>query len=142
MPIAPQLSFKNMEPSIIVESVVAKNLRKLKKHHKSLASCRVVFERRQNRRTQGDHYRVSLDIKLNGGPEVAVTRDPPLDKDRDSAHVALREAFEIADRRLSEAVRKRHLNNHERKALSHEAELDTLSREAAALAAEPDTDLT
>jgi hypothetical protein len=65
-----------------------------------------------------------------------------LDKDRDSAHVALREAFEIADRRLSEAVRKRHLNNHERKALSYEAELDTLSREAAALAAEPDTDLT
>ena len=43
---------------------------------------------------------------------------------------------------MSEAVRKRHLNNHERKALSHEAELDTLSREAATLAAEPDTDQT
>ena len=136
MNIEPQLSFKNMEHSMTVEAVVAKNLRKLEKHHKNLASCRVVFERPQRRHTHGDHYRVSLDLKLAGGIELAVTRDPPLDKDRDSAHVALREAFEIADRRLTEAAHKRQMNNHERKALSHEAELNALSREAAALVAE------
>ena len=85
MNIEPQLSFKNMEHSMTVEAVVAKNLRKLEKHHKNLASCRVVFERPQRRHTHGDHYRVSLDLKLAGGIELAVTRDPPLDKDRDSA---------------------------------------------------------
>ena len=128
MNIEPQLAFKNIEPSETVRAIVAKNVSRLQKHHKALASCRVVFERPQHRHRHGDHYRVSVDLKLNGGIEIAVTRDPPLDKDRDSLHVALREAFDTADRQLTEANRKRQSHGHERKALTHEAELDALAR--------------
>lgn len=128
MNIEPQLAFKNMEPSDVVRAIVDKNVRKLQKHHRALSSCRVVFERPQRRHKHGDHYRVSVDLKMTGGIEVAVTRNPPLDKDRDNPHVALREAFDIADRQLTEANRRQQNHGHERKGLTHEAELEVMSR--------------
>ena len=128
MNIEPQLAFKNIEPSDVVRAIVDNNIRKLQKHHRALSSCRVVFERPQHRHKTGDHYRVSVDLKMTGGIEVAVTRNPPLDKDRDSAFVALREAFDIADRQLTEVNRRQQNHGHERKGLTHEAELAARSR--------------
>jgi ribosome-associated translation inhibitor RaiA len=107
MQLEPQVTFKNVDPSDFILGQIHAHLGKLEKRFAGVIACKVVFERPQHRHRKGDHFRVDLVLSLPGGLEVAVNRDPP-DQGREDPKVAVREAFEIAERRLAHLLGHRH----------------------------------
>jgi len=72
---------------------------KLDQYYPHLMSCRVVLEQLGRHKHQGRQFTVHIDLKVPGG-EVAITRDHDED-----VHVALRDAFDAARRKLEDYAR-------------------------------------
>jgi ribosome-associated translation inhibitor RaiA len=114
MQLEPQVTFKNVDPSDFILGQIHSHLGKLEHKFAGIVSCRVVFERPQHRHRKGDHFRVDLVLTLPDGVEIAVNRDAP-EFGREDPKVAVREAFEIAERRLDHVLSRRHESHrHER----------------------------
>lgn len=106
MPLEPQVTFKNVDPSDEVFGQIQARLDTLTRKVPALCSCRVVFERPHPRNGHGDRFRVDLVLTLPGGAEVAVSHDATSEHRPDPA-AAVGEAFAIAERRLCEAASRR-----------------------------------
>ena len=102
MPLEPQVTFKNVDPSDFILGQIQAHLTKLEGKFPGLASCRLVFERPRHRLRKGDQYRLDLVLALPGGIEIAVSQDA-----LDDPKIAVREAFEMADRRIADAISRR-----------------------------------
>jgi cold shock CspA family protein len=99
------IAFKNFEPADHVRERVAQEVARLEQFHPRMIACHVVVERVTARRHKGDLYRARVHVTLPGGKEVAVTRN------QDDAHahqdvlVAVRDAFDAAQRQIEDLAR-------------------------------------
>ncbi|MGD2053867.1 MAG: HPF/RaiA family ribosome-associated protein [Gammaproteobacteria bacterium] len=113
MQIPLQITFRDMEPSAAVETIVREKAEKLDRFA-DIMSCNVVIEMINKHQHKGTMYKVTLDITLPGG-EIAVSRDRGLDHSHEDIYVALRDSFDAARRQLQDYQRKKH-----QKVKSHE----------------------
>jgi ribosome-associated translation inhibitor RaiA len=109
MQLEPQVTFKNVDPSDFVLGQIQAHLTKLDQKFPGITSCRVVFERPHHRHHKSDRFRLDLVIVLPGGLEIVVNRAAP-DVSREDPKVAVREAFEIAERRIIHSLGRRQDN--------------------------------
>ena len=100
-----QISFRHMEHSDAIESVIREKAARLDKFAEHIMSCRVVVEPAGKHHQHGNLYEVHLDITLPGG-EIAVTREPSQHTEYKDIAVALRDAFDSARRELEDYVRR------------------------------------
>ncbi len=100
-----QVSFRNMEQSDAIESVVRTKAAKLDSFANHIMSCRVVVEPAAKHHLHGNQYTVHIDVTLPGGEVVAVREPAPHVEDKDIA-VALRDAFDSVRRELEDYVRR------------------------------------
>ncbi|MFZ5790202.1 MAG: HPF/RaiA family ribosome-associated protein [Pseudomonadota bacterium] len=110
------ISYRNLAPSPSLEMAVRRRAAKLLKLGRDrLIACHVVIAAPNRRRQQGKLYAVNLRLEMPRG-SIPVNRNPPLDHAHEDAHVAIRDAFDAALRRLEEFRRrfdgraKRHLS--------------------------------
>jgi ribosome-associated translation inhibitor RaiA len=101
-----QVSFRHMEHSDALEALVREKARRLDKFAGDIMSCRVVIEPAGKHHEYGNLYQVRIDLTL-AGEEIAVTREPGEHAEYKDIHVALRDAFDTARRRLEDYVRRR-----------------------------------
>jgi ribosome-associated translation inhibitor RaiA len=101
-----QVSFRRMEHSDALEALVREKARRLDKFAGDIMSCRVVIEPAGKHHRDGKLYQVRIDLTL-AGEEIAVTREPSEHAEYKDVHVALRDAFDTARRRLEDYVRRR-----------------------------------
>jgi len=94
-----QISFRHMESSAALESIIREKAAKLEEFHPRITSCRVVVEVRDRHHHQGKQFTVRLDIRVPGH-ELAIDRDHDED-----IYVAVRDAFDAAGRKLEDVVR-------------------------------------
>jgi ribosome-associated translation inhibitor RaiA len=120
-----QTSYRNVDASDAVETLIETEARKLEKFFARATGCRVLVERAHNR--GGREYSVRIDITVPGG-ELAITHTPGLyqnakndpgdepprlskSADVDAAHkdlqLAIRDAFRKAGRRLRDYARRK-----------------------------------
>lgn len=110
-----QITFRNMESSEAVEANIRKRVDKINRHHTEMISCRVVIEAPLQHHRKGGLFKVRIDISCPAA-KLEINRDP---SSRHLAHedvyVALRDAFNAADRKLEEYTcrRKGHIKVHE-----------------------------
>lgn len=93
------LTFRDMETSPSTEFVVREQLEKLERHCPSLISCRVVITAPTGRRTQGEHFHVTVDLTLPGA-EIVADRDPAQRHSHEDCHTAVRDAFRAATKEV------------------------------------------
>jgi cold shock CspA family protein/ribosome-associated translation inhibitor RaiA len=105
MPIDVQISFRGMEPSPAAEAQVQKRAEELEQFSDRISICRVMLEAAHRHHRQGRIYHVRVDLAVPGGRIVA-NRDSGEDHAHEDLHVAIRDAFDAARRRLQDHMRR------------------------------------
>lgn len=106
MQIPLQISFRNMDPSDAVSARVRERVTQLEKYCEHIISCRVMIDEPHRRHHTGNLFHVRIDIKVPG-KELVVDRDPSQHTAHKDAYVAIRDAFDAAERELQTYVRTR-----------------------------------
>ncbi len=122
-----QITFRNMESSEAIEAVIRKRVEKLETYYDQILGCRVLVEVPNRHHLKGRHRQIRIDLTVPNA-EIVVNHEPSLHTkqkhieaeeykksaelhaDYKDINVAIREAFEIASRRLQEYVRRRRLD--------------------------------
>lgn len=114
MQLPAQISFRGMEPSDAVEAKIRDRIAKLDRFYDRIMACRVVVESPHRRHHQGKLFHVRVDLTVPGG-ELAVTREPAEHHAHEDVFVAIRDAFEAAQRQLEDYARRQRgdLKTHE-----------------------------
>jgi ribosome-associated translation inhibitor RaiA len=101
-----QVSFRHMEPSDAIEAAIRERAATLDTFAEHIMSCRVVVEPAGKHHLHGNLYEVRIDLTVPG-EEIAVTREPSQHSEYKDIHVALRDAFDSARRKLEDYARRR-----------------------------------
>lgn len=101
-----QISFRHMDHSEALEALVPEKAVGLDKFAGDIMSCRVVVQPAGKHHQHGNLYEVRIDLTLSG-EEIVVTREPGEHTEYRDIQVALRDAFDVARRKLEDYVRRR-----------------------------------
>ena len=101
-----QIIWQNLSPSDTIEAKIRKHITKLEKFSDRLSDCRVVIEVPHRHHHQGNIYQVQINLTVPGG-ELVVNRQPSAQQTHEDLHVAIRDAFESAERQLQDYVQQR-----------------------------------
>jgi ribosomal subunit interface protein len=104
MQIPVQVSFRNMDHSAAIEVKVRERAARLDRFYDRIMGCRVVVEAPHRRHHQGKLYHVRIDLTVPGS-EILVTREPMKHHAHEDVYVAIRDAFDAAQRQLEDHVR-------------------------------------
>ncbi len=107
MPLDPSISFRHMETSPAVEALIREKVVKLETFYDRISHCDVVLEEPHKSHNKGDHFHVRIRLTVPG-EEIVVDRDQADQVQHEDAMMAVRDAFEIASRKIKAyAARKR-----------------------------------
>jgi cold shock CspA family protein/ribosome-associated translation inhibitor RaiA len=100
------IAFEGLEASAALRERIEKEAAKLERFSSRITACHVALLGRSGRRRQGDLYQVRVRITAPGRADVVVDRNPSLDHAHEDPHVAIRDAFDAARRRLQDHERR------------------------------------
>jgi ribosome-associated translation inhibitor RaiA/cold shock CspA family protein len=106
MPMPLQITFRHMEPSPALDARIRQRAEELDQFFDRITACRVVVECGNRRHQQGNVFEVRIDLTVPGA-EIVVGRDSGANHAHEDAHVAVRDAFDAARRRLEDHARDR-----------------------------------
>ena len=106
MQVEPQVTFDGIPVSDAVQQACWKEAEKLDRYYDRITSCRVVIAQPHTHHEQGNLFSVRVTLEVPG-ETLAVHREPSQHHKSEDVHVALREAFDAARRRLQDFVKHR-----------------------------------
>jgi len=95
-----QITIRDIEHSDALDAHIREKARKLDAFFSRITSCRVVVEMPHKHHQQGKQFNVRIDIGVPGS-EIVINHDHSGD-----VYVALRDAFNAANRKLEDYARK------------------------------------
>ena len=101
-----QITFRHMESSEPVETMIRDKVDWLETFSPHIIGCRVVVEPKGKHHEHGNLHDVRIDITVPG-EEIAVTRESKEHTEYKDIHIAIRDAFDSARRRLQDYERRR-----------------------------------
>lgn len=101
-----QVSFRHMDHTEDMEALVRDKAAGLDRFAGDIMSCRVVVEPAGKHHQRGNLFEVRIDLTM-AGEEIAINRDPCERTENKDLHVALRDAFDAARRKVEDYVRRR-----------------------------------
>jgi ribosomal subunit interface protein len=104
-----QVTFRNMPRSDAVETKIRERADKLDKFYNSIMSCRVIVEAPHAHHHQGKLFHLRIDLTVPQG-ELVVSKDAHADRTHEDVYVAIRDAFDAAQRQLQNYARKQRRN--------------------------------
>lgn len=99
-----QITFRHMDSSPAVEARIRQRAEELDRFFDRIISCRIVVECRHPRQRQGNLFRARVDLKVPGR-EIIAGRDPAANRGHEDVYVAVRDAFDAAQRALEDHAR-------------------------------------
>ncbi|POF29446.1 HPF/RaiA family ribosome-associated protein [Roseibium marinum] len=118
MQVEPQVTFRGVEPSPHVEAKIRERIEKLEEFHGRITACQVTVEVPHRHGQKGEIYKISIDIQVPGR-DIVVNREPGKNHAHEDILVAVRDAFDAAQRQHEDHVRKTggvHVKSHPGKA--------------------------
>jgi ribosomal subunit interface protein len=94
-----QITIRDFPHSEALDTLIREKVEKLDQFYPHIMACRVSVEMPHKHKHQGKAFNVRVDLTVPGG-EIVVNRDA-----HEDPHVALRDAFDHAKRRLEEYAR-------------------------------------
>jgi ribosomal subunit interface protein len=101
-----QIAFRGMEPSDAVEQRVRERAERLARLNDRITHCNVVIQAPHNHRHKGKLYEIRIQLQTPGA-EILVNREGSQNPAHEDIYVAVRDAFEAAERQLAELSAKR-----------------------------------
>ncbi len=98
MDIPLQVTFRDLPPSLALDEKIREKAARLHALSDRITRFRITLERRHRHPRQGREYNVRIDLHVPGR-EIVVTHEHDED-----VYVALRDAFEAAERQLKQAA--------------------------------------
>lgn len=95
-----QVTVRDIPHSEAIETRIREKAEKLERFYERIMSCRVVVDSTQRHKQQGKLYNVRIDLTIPGG-ELAANR-----VEDEDIYVAIRDAFEAAQRQLQDYARR------------------------------------
>ena len=99
MQIPLQITYRNMDVSEAIDTYIRERAAKLDGSCTNMVSCRVVVEAPHKHQHKGGLFHVSIDITLPK-ESIIINREPELHQAHQDAHVAVRDAFDAAQKQL------------------------------------------
>lgn len=101
MQIPLHIDFQNMDRSEFVEKRITERVAKLEHHAEHITSCHVTVEAPHHHHHKGNEYRVRIVLHVPG-QELVVSREPGTAGAHTDVYVAIRDAFDAAERQLKD----------------------------------------
>jgi cold shock CspA family protein/ribosome-associated translation inhibitor RaiA len=101
-----QITYRGMEESEALSSIVHTKVRKLERFYQHISGCRVLIEQPHHHMQSGEHFHVRIDLTVPGDTLV-VEREPSLRSRHEDAYVAVTDAFRAARRELQDYARRK-----------------------------------
>jgi ribosome-associated translation inhibitor RaiA len=101
-----EISFKGLDKSTAIEAKIAERAAKLEKHFDRMTHCRVVVSAPHKHSHKGKTYEIKIDIGIPGSAPLIVTHESAVGQAHEDLKIALRDAFDSADRHLVDLVEK------------------------------------
>ena len=95
-----QVTFRNMRPSKAVEAKIQEKFEKLTQFCDRIMNAKVVVDLPHHKQTQGKQFEVTIDLTLPDGHVIANRHAN--DPSHEDVYVAVRDAFDVAKRQLTE----------------------------------------
>ncbi|MBZ8180119.1 HPF/RaiA family ribosome-associated protein [Oscillatoria salina] len=106
MKIPLEISYRGVDKSEAIESLIRQKASKLEQVCNYMNSCRVIVEKIHEHPKSGSPYRVRIDMTVPPGHELAVDKSPDAGKQYEPLDAVIRDAFEAARRQLKELTEK------------------------------------
>lgn len=95
----PEISFRHVDYSEAVEAAVQERIERLERLYDPIMGCIVTIDAPHRQKHKGRIYTVDIDLSLPGA-EVVVTRDPQKNHAHEDVYVAIRDAFDAAEKQI------------------------------------------
>ncbi len=105
MAIPVNVTFKGVQVSDAVRAAAQEHAAELERFFDRILSCRVVIEAPARHGRKGGIYHVRLDLSVPGS-DIFVNHERALDPAHEDVYVALRDAFDVARRKLEDYARR------------------------------------
>ena len=99
-----QIAFRGMDQPMGIEDSIRGHVAHLETFFNRIITCKVLVEREHKRHHQGNLYHIRIDL-IVPGREIVVRREPAEHHASEDLHVAIKDAFDAAKRRLQDYVR-------------------------------------
>jgi ribosomal subunit interface protein len=94
-----QITFRHIQKSEAVETMVRKRADKLETFYEGIVSMHIVLDEPHHHHTHGNHFVVRVEIGVPG-QDLQITRDPPGSHSKEDLYAAIEGAFDQAERVL------------------------------------------
>jgi cold shock CspA family protein/ribosome-associated translation inhibitor RaiA len=113
MKLEPQITFRQFEPTAETKESIRKHVAKLDEICNQIVHCRVLVEMPHQHHRDGNLYQVRIDLSVPD-EEIAVSHESAAHTESRDLNVAIRDAFNEAQRKLEDYV-----NRHRRYVKEH-----------------------
>lgn len=93
MTMASNVTYRDLDTSDALNAIINKRLQKLGRFSSDIQHSRVVLDSPHNHKHKGKEFRATVELDIKGCP-ITVTQNDM------SIHVAVRDAFDVAERKL------------------------------------------
>lgn len=93
MSVATHVTYRDLDASNALNAIISKRLQKLERFSSDINHSRVVLDSPHKHKHKGKQFRATVELDLKGSP-ITISQDDP------SIHIAVRNAFNAAERKL------------------------------------------
>ena len=87
--------YRDLDSSAALNEIILRKLEKLNRYTDQIVHSRIVIDVPHNHKHKGKQFRASIELDIKGRP-IAITQDD------ESIHVAVRDAFSSAERKVKQ----------------------------------------
>ncbi|WP_416668457.1 HPF/RaiA family ribosome-associated protein [Egbenema bharatensis] len=106
MKVEPTISYRDVEKTSAIESLIQEKITKLEQVCDYISSCRIAVETAHKRPSHGSPYRVRIDMTVPPSHELVAESNPAEQNQYVELDTVIRDAFSRAERQLRELARK------------------------------------
>lgn len=101
-----EITFKGLDKSLSIEEKIQEKVAKLERIFARITHCRVVVSAPNKHAHKGKSYEIKIDIGIPDHKPLILTHESEVGNAQADLLIALRDAFEIAKRRLDDIAKR------------------------------------
>lgn len=102
MKVPPEITYRDVEKTPAIDTLVQEKIAKLERHCDYISSCQIAIEKIHDRPRHGSPYRVRIDLTIPPNHELVADSNPPEPTQYVALDTVIRDAFSKMERQLKD----------------------------------------